>query len=48
MNSYIRAVLNCRNSALDSKPFTGELEGAAGGRCVHQEDGAAFRKVRRW
>lgn len=24
MNSYIRAVLNCRNSALDSKPFTGE------------------------
>lgn len=47
MNSYIRAVLNCRNSALDSKPFTGELEGAPGGRCVRQEDGTAFREVRR-
>lgn len=30
MNSYIRAVLSCRNRALDSKPLTGEAAGAEG------------------
>lgn len=32
MNEYIRTVLNCRSSALDSKPFTGELKRASGRR----------------
>lgn len=32
MNKSIRTVLNCRSSALDSKPFTGELKRASGRR----------------
>lgn len=31
INNYIRTVLNCRSSALDSKPLTGELKRATGG-----------------